>query len=201
MSPFAGKIIFLNAPPGAGKDTIAMTMRELYDVNIMSFKTPMFAIASAMVGLDMDTFMMNYHDREKKENPSDVFLGMSARELLIAISEEFCKPKFGSDYFGVVAARAMNSHTLKHDGYVFSDCGFDEEVVPIANKFGKENCIVIQFTGQGRYNFAGDSRNWLSEDSHGIQTICLDCPNQDCTAEDFVAYLIDQMKTGMRASR
>lgn len=191
MSPFAGKIIFLNAPPGAGKDTIANHISATYGTEIVSFKKPMFAIASAMVGMTIPEFMIHYDDRQKKEFPCNEFLGMSARSLLIAISEEFCKPKFGNDYFGKVAAASMNIETLNSVGYVFSDCGFVSEVHPIAEKFGNDACRVVQFSGQGSYEFGADSRGWIDMEPHGIITSRLAVTNDGYTIDEYTNYLIE----------
>lgn len=179
-------IIFLNAPKGAGKDTIAKAMSAISGINVMSFKEPMFKIASSMTGLSLATFMKLYEDREKKENPCEEFLGMSARNLLISISEEFCKPKFGVDYFGKMAVKKMTSSQFAYTGYVFSDSGFLSEIIPIAEMYGAENCFVVQFTGQGSETFDGDSRDWVDAEAHGVTTIKMNRKNEgDVTPFEF----------------
>lgn len=179
-------IIFLNAPKGAGKDTIAKAMNALSGIQEMSFKEPMFKIAAAMTGLSLATFMKLYEDREKKENPCEEFLGMSARNLLISISEEFCKPKFGIDYFGKMAVKKMNSSHFIRTGYVFSDSGFLSEILPIAEMYGASNCFVVQFVGQGSESFDGDSRDWVDAEAHGVTTIKMNRKNEgDVTPFEF----------------
>jgi hypothetical protein len=184
------KVLFLNSPPGSGKDTMSDLLRGLTACKQVSFKEPMFDIAAAMVGMTRNEFLMHYNDREKKENPCEEFLGMSGRNLLISISEDFCKPKFGKDYFGKVAAKKLNYIPL---GAVFSDCGFIEEVVPVAEKVGYERCVIVQFVGQGRYDFSGDSRDWVDGSSIGVKTIRLQKENLNIRPFEYAKYIIEEV--------
>lgn len=186
-----GNIIFLNAPKLAGKDTIAKALNDLTNCNIMSFKEPMFKIAAAMTGLSLATFMKYYEDREMKENPCDAFMGLSGRNLLIKISEEFCKPNFGEEYFGKVAVKKMNSRDFYRTGYVFSDSGFYSEIVPIAEMYGASNCFVVQFVRQGSESFEGDSRDWVSAENIGVTTIKMTRKNDnDVTPQEFAEDIL-----------
>lgn len=187
-------IILLNSPPGCGKDTIAKTLNWMDGSEIMEFKKPMFKIASAIVGLAVEEFLKLYSDRTKKENPCEEFLGMSGRQLLIDISESFCKPRFGEEYFGRVAANGMNFDHFSNYGYVFSDSGFLSEVFPLARKFGKESITIVQFTGQGVVDFGNDSRNWVDGTPHGIRTIRMPISNDNMTPMQYTELVIQEVK-------
>ncbi len=191
MSETGNSIIFLNAPKGAGKDTIAAALECLFGTSKIAFKEPMFAIACAMTGMSLSAFMKTYSDRNKKENPCEEFLGMSGRDLLISISEEFCKPKFGEDYFGRMALKKMNSSHFKRTGYVFSDSGFHSEIVPIAEMYGPQNCFIVQFVGQGSESFEGDSRDWVNAEDIGVTTIKMNRKNEgDVTQYEFAEDVV-----------
>lgn len=190
-----GHIILLNAPAGAGKNTIARELTEVFGMVEMQFKSPMYKIASAMVGLSVEQFLEFYADREKKEKPCEEFLGMSGRQLLIDISESFCKPRFGDEYFGRVAANSMNRFEFETYGYVFSDSGFISEVRPLARKFGAGNVTIVQFTGQGVNDFGNDSRTWVDGTDIGVATVRLTLPNSQVSPEDYAKYVIESVRS------
>ena len=157
--PLAGKCIILNSPPNAGKDFAAETIKSMYGAEVCSFKKPMFDIAKTMTGLDEKAFMEIYNNRERKESPQRAFYGYSPRSFMIWLSEDVCKPHFGKDYFGKVAA----SNSCTERGTVFSDGGFPEEIAPLVAKFGAENVLIVRFTRNGAV-YEGDSRDYIKEE-------------------------------------
>lgn len=194
-------VILLNAPPGAGKDTIAKAICEIFPAFSihMEMKAPMFRIAAALTGMSEEKFRQLYSIREKKENPCEEFLGYSGRELFIDISENVCKPRFGNQYFGKVAARTIKNHLdrVPDAQFVFSDSGFVDEMLPVAEVVGKENVVVVQFTGMGSNEFvsssgAKDSRNFVDGTPYGIKTIKIK-PNENVTPTEYALYLLDEV--------
>lgn len=90
------------------------------------------------------------------------------REMLIHVSEDVLKPLFGQDVFGKAAVKYLKSRTEDlTDPVVISDCGFVDEMFPIINFFGKENCHVIKVKRPG-YNFGGDSRSYVDIEKLGL---------------------------------
>jgi len=189
----SNKIILLNAPKGSGKNTIAEALHKNYNTVLHSFKSPIFEIAAKMVGMHFDDFLKLYDDRRKKEFPCEECLGYSCRELFIAISEDFCKPKFGLSYFGKIAANNMDSVHLEKYGYVFSDSGFIEEIIPIADKFGKDKCVIVQFTGQDSNNFTGDSRGWVDGRPVGIHTVKIEMSNKNISPAEYANHILEKI--------
>lgn len=153
------KIIILNAPPGAGKDTIGK-MISFYSPSdqcrIISFKEPMFDIALAILGKEnYQRFMLVYDDREQKERPQTFLMGMSPREFMIWISEDVIKPKFGKDYFGV----RFNQKVKECDApVVCTDGGFPDEIIALINAGNEVKLCRLHRDG---FTFAGDSRNYI----------------------------------------
>lgn len=152
------KIIILNAPPGAGKDTIGKMLAQYSPIqcSILSFKAPMFNIALAILGnkryLD---FLDEYNDRERKEKPKTFLMGMSPREFMIWISEDVIKPKFGKDYFGVM----FNERIKDYEGHVIcTDGGFSSEIIALINAGHEVKLCRLHRDG---FAFAGDSRNYI----------------------------------------
>lgn len=147
-------IIILNGAPGCGKDTTGHFLQEA-GMLIYSFKKPMFDIARAVLPEDsFGFFMRDYNDREQKERPQDYLGGLSIRQFMIHISEQWVKPTFGGSHFGKLAAD--NISTLDT---VVTDGGFPAEVVPLLQKGHK---IVIVRLHRKNCTFAGDSRAMLT---------------------------------------
>lgn len=160
------KIIILNGPPGSGKDVIAVELVKHLKGQQLEFKTALHNIAIAMTGLTREQYFTIYNDRPIKEIPNDALLGFSPRGLLIHISEVMCKPHFGKDYFGKLSSVDCARHIYSKD-CVFSDGGFPDEVHVLADRFGKENIILVHLH-RGETNFMLDSRDYIDID--GIKT-------------------------------
>ena len=179
--PLKGKIILLNGSMGTGKDVAADQLAEALGCYKHEFKSTIFNIALAITGLSREAFFALYNDRDIKENPRPEFFGMSARELMIWISEDVCKPKFGKQYFGKPAANGIDPEV----GAVFSDSGFPEEVYPLAERFGAENIYVVRFTRNGSEYDENDSRRFLTEQGCPKGTNFINLTN-DGDLNDFV---------------
>lgn len=152
------KIIILNAPPGAGKDTIGKLIEEHSPkrVRMVSFKQPMFNIALAILGARRyGDFIMAYNDRDTKEKPLDFLMGMSPRQFMIWISEDVIKPKFGNDYFG----KRFDETARESDWPIIcTDGGFPDEVIALVESGHDVKLCRLHRRGFG---FDGDSRNYI----------------------------------------
>ena len=179
---FEGKVLLLNAPIGCGKDYASDRISLALGCKQLEFKAPMFKIAMVMTGLSEGSFFEIYDDRERKEVPQEEFYGLSPRDFMIWISEDVCKPKFGKEYFGEVAARCSNPHT----GTIFSDSGFPEEVSPLVQKYGAENVYVCQFDRGGSKFESNDSRGFLSREDLPSGVVFLPFMHNDGCIQDFV---------------
>lgn len=149
------KLIILNAPPGAGKDTVADIIVKLgICKEKVSFKSPMFNVAKGILSSDeFDEFIKNYDDREYKESPHEFLGGMTVREFMIWISESVMKPVFGDDVFGKRLAKSLG------DGcYICADGGFASEIKPLIDS-GVEVTLIRLF--RPGYTFDGDSRYYI----------------------------------------
>ncbi len=105
-----------------------------------------------------------YESRKMKETPLELFDGLSVRQAMIKVSEEVIKPSYGNQYFGVAAANELVDGALN----IFSDGGFEEEIVPLIEVVGKENFFVIRLE-RYRCNFDNDSRNYLKHYDYKIK--------------------------------
>ena len=208
MKHVNGKVVLImNAPPGSGKDTLAgdddwcqrvgdMLLVDYQfdkggpfscDVEHVSFKSAMFDILPSIlrVGLDPESvneFYDRYYDRALKEQPWDKLGGLSPRQFLILLSEDFMKQVFGKDVFGKFSARLASYPVYGVGGEVcvFSDGGFVEEVNEVVKAVGAENVYVLQWEAEG-CSFDNDSRRYLSSDEiiDGVRFVKLACNPKD----------------------
>jgi hypothetical protein len=149
-------IIIFNGPPGSGKDEAAAYFKR-HGFKHLSFKYVLFQKTISFFGVDEKWFMNGYNDRSIKEQPEELLEGMSRREAMIYVSEDITKPVLGNDIFGVCVAREIE------DGknYVISDGGFEEELLPLINRVGADNIVLVQLTREG-CDYSSDSRRYFN---------------------------------------
>lgn len=154
------KLIILNAPAGAGKDSIANELlRQNYVDAVVSMKEPAFEILkSMMTAKEFHEFQVRYDNRETKESPWPV-IGMSPRQMMIHISESVVKPVFGKEQFGKILSEKLPDGDLP---IVCSDGGFPDEIMALARS-GRHQIVIVRLHRAG-YTFDGDSRNYISLD-------------------------------------
>tara|TARA_R110002020_G_scaffold123630_1_gene280354 strand:+ start:428 stop:997 length:570 start_codon:yes stop_codon:yes gene_type:complete len=152
-------VIIFNGPPGSGKDECAKHFTKL-NSSIGSIheenKSHLLQLALLITGLDEDEWMSRYLDRELKDTPWDKCGGLSQREFYIKISEEWCKPLFGRDYFGKRSADRVKKSSASC--FFFSDGGFHNETTAIRN--GCDNMVIFRLHRDG-YDFSNDSRDYI----------------------------------------
>ena len=149
-------IIIFNGPPGSGKDEAATYFKRC-GFKHLSFKHVLFKETISFFGVDKDWFMAGYNDRSVKERPEELLEGMSRREAMIYVSEDITKPTFGNDVFGVFVANEVEDG----EDYAISDGGFEEELVPLINRVGADNIVLVQLTREG-CDYSSDSRRYFN---------------------------------------
>lgn len=153
--------LILNAPPEAGKDTIAdLLLIDLLASKVpaqkIAFKDDLYKAMADFYKLSLEYVIFICTKRIYKDTLHSTFskeLGLTPRQGIIHVSEDICKPKFGKDYFGVCAAKA-----LKRGVNIFSDGGgWYEELIPVIKASGK--LIICRMHREG-YDFSKDSRSY-----------------------------------------
>jgi hypothetical protein len=191
MNPLSNKILLLNAPSGAGKDTIGKCLQDTYGCELKAFKTALYCSAYPFANCNNYGQFIHYcTDRTLKEKRSGYFRGMSPRDFLIFVSEVMTKPNFGKDFFGKKSADSISIGDFER-GVVFTDSGFIEETLPIINEFSGNNIYIIQFTGQGFNDFEGDSRNFI--EPREAHTIKMRQKNEDIKPEVFTRLIMQEV--------
>lgn len=150
------RVVFLNGPPGCGKDTAGnYIVGALPRAKAFKLAGPLKDATHALYGLGnvaTDAF------EAVKNDASLEFFGISPRQAYIAVSEKAVKPAFGVEFFGAVLARRMKM--WGGDLAVITDSGFADEAKPIVQYWGARNCLLMRMHRDG-CTFAGDSRSHL----------------------------------------
>jgi hypothetical protein len=170
------KIILLNAPPRAGKDTAARAIisalrddgrRALVPekdlpsyTDIVGFSHELKELTHRAYGLDLP------HDafEQAKAVPQTCFGGKTPREAYIHFSEEVMKPAFGQNIFGklFVARLAHLKKTEPNRLVVVPDSGFVPEAEEVIRSFAQNNVLLLKIDAQRRgCTYEGDSRNYV----------------------------------------
>lgn len=149
-------IVLFNGPPRSGKDAGADYFKKNYGWKHLSFKYQLYKETCNYFGCDYEWFMERYDDRSVKEVPHVDLGHMSCREAMIYVSEQIVKPKRGLDYFGQLVANEID---LTKD-YAISDGGFVDELIPVVEKVGSKNFVLVQLTRDGE-DYSSDSRRYF----------------------------------------
>lgn len=216
MYKFTGKVLLCNAPPNAGKDSITEALCKALGSSHSEFKEELYKATANLFKVPYGVLRGLAVDRETKEEVNDLLYltipqynrlcrvtggefaeaeeemaFITPREALIYTSEVHIKPMYGKTYFGEKAAEAMDLEK----GAIFSDSGFNEEMMPIIEKVGKDNVYVVKFTREGADDFEGDSRDWL-EVPKGVA--CLETTN-DGTIQELADEILSWLENSHKA--
>ena len=148
-------IMLFNGPPQSGKDAAADYFKGK-GWKHLSFKYQLYRETCRYFDCNYDWFMERYDDRSVKEVPHMDLGHMSCREAMIYVSEHVIKPKRGLDYFGLQVANEID--VTKN--YAISDGGFIDELIPVINRVGSNNFVLVQLTREG-CDYSTDSRRYF----------------------------------------
>jgi len=166
MSP---KIILVNGPPRAGKDT---AQEAVQNSTRCKFAQAVKEGAHAAFGLDPREYPMDVFEAVKDE-PNVLFFGKTPREAYIAYSEMFMKPFTGDQQvFGKLLARWIDNWVENNPDinrpFIVTDSGFRDEAVALVEEFGAGNIKLIRVHREG-CNFDNDSRSYIKLDDLGVE--------------------------------
>lgn len=162
------KLVLFNGPRHSGKDTAALRCIETFDAYHFKMSGPIKAAIKAAFEL---------HDEEVdylesiKTFDSSLLFGKSYVNAQISFSEDWVKPFFGTQAFGLLAERHLRKVMDRFPGqglFVCSDSGFDHEAFPLVELFGKKNVLLVRIFRDGK-TFEGDSRSYIH--LKGVPTI------------------------------
>jgi len=154
------KIVILNCPPRGGKDTIAEgIIKRSPDFGMASFKGKLIEIALMVSGIPLEEWEHRYNS-ENKELPWSKLGGLSQRNYLIKISEDWVKPVHGKRYFGDRVLEYIQRNSKNN--FIIPDGGFEEEVLPLKEGLTPNSLLILQWGREG-CTFEYDSRDFITD--------------------------------------
>lgn len=178
------RIVIFNCPPRSGKDTIADLICNNYlNTEKRSFKDKLFEIALLVSNVSKEEWFERY--KSLKEIPWDKLGGLSQREYLIKISEDWIKPTHGENYFGVSLAKSIIDDGM----YIIPDGGFDSEISPVVESFTEESVLILQW-GRNDCTFKNDSRDYIQS----YPQITIQLPDNNGTIREMYNLVVNDIK-------
>jgi len=159
-------VVMFSGPPKVGKDSVAQAVRTLIDnetdvPTLMDhFARPMREAAMNLAGYDPKDFALY---NSIKDTGLSVLNGGTIRELMIGLSENFMKARYGSDFWGRCVANA-NQITREKPGVIFiPDLGFPDELRYIEHLVGPDQVVTVRLS-RPKIDWANDSRRYVESD-------------------------------------
>jgi hypothetical protein len=151
-------IVFLNGPPGCGKDHLGDVLNTQLAFRRDKFAAPITGGVAGMFGLNH--LEIEQYRNASKDYPADIFGGMTPREVWISFSEQWAKPVFGQMIFGYLAAERCRQTFMTR--VVFTDSGFEPEARAVCEAV-EGHKLLIRIHREGK-SFEGDSRGYFEPD-------------------------------------
>lgn len=157
------KLILINAPPYAGKDTAALALRRYHNVTWgVLIERMSMPLKRAFAGImDLDCFQGVVEPWESRKEQEISILGTSYRQFQIDLSEKHMKHLYGENIF----ARLLYSRIEEYLNttkmlIVVPDCGFQIELDYLLDKISHSDIMLIQIERPDS-TFDNDSREWV----------------------------------------
>lgn len=167
------KIVLFNAPKNVGKDMICdFLVGEFENSEKFEFKKHLVRLCKIIYSISDDDWD-KYSSREYKE--VKMFNGKSIRDILIEVSEEVIKPKYGRDYFGILTGKDIDNSSSEY--FFGSDCGFYEEVESAAKDVVTSQVPLLFRIFKDGHDFSGDSRGYIDKEKASIFFKVVDIEN------------------------
>ena len=149
------KIILINGPPRAGKDTAAnVMMRNLRVSRHHKLSAP---LKSSIATMFRFTSSEALDIESNKDVPLEMFHGRTYRQAQIA-QFEMLEKHFGPKILGELAVKRMRDMAAGH--VIISDAGRDDEIIPLKEQYGSK-AIYYLFISRPGCTFNNDIRHKL----------------------------------------
>tara|TARA_R110002167_G_C12707228_1_gene655097 strand:- start:11082 stop:11636 length:555 start_codon:yes stop_codon:yes gene_type:complete len=165
------QIIFLNGPPGCGKDHAATVLG--------GFRMKMAKELKERTHAACLLFDRNGRPRPHdffeavKDKPNALFGGSTPRAAYIAMSEGFIKPIFGDSALGMWLADSISNMAHPANDFLITDSGFRGEAEEVVDRFGAPMCTLLRIHRAG-YDYSNDSRGYIDLSDLGVRSADVD---------------------------
>ncbi len=170
-------LILISGPPRAGKNRAGVCLNEWLGGDHFALSNQLKRMTHTYFGLGNELPPLHFEDI--KDLPAPQFGGLTPRQAYIRFSEEIMKPRFGSEYLGLVASQRVARNRDLGRVSVVSGVGFAEEIAPLIEAAGHSHTLHIRVRPIGGGDGSGaDSREDLDLSRMGVDTIEL--TNRNC---------------------
>lgn len=147
------KIILLNGAPQSGKDTLAKYLEKEVRAKHLKYAAKVREIAGIIHP------KVNFWDETIKDIALECLSFQTPREILIKVGMAL-RTGLDKNVWVESLAEQIEAEYWGKTIAVVSDCGFQNEVDVMIQRFGEQNVLLIQIYRNG-YTFENDSRNYV----------------------------------------
>lgn len=185
----AVQLVLLNGPPRSGKDTLATLLRDAVAdqerMAIIPIADHLKTLTHAFYGLPPDT--PPKHFEACKDEPSDLFFGLTPRQAYIFMHDKVIKPLHGPRFLGYIYARKIA--TIVRDiqtplTVICPDSGCSDENLPALEKLPYGAACLVRIHKKG-CDYDGDNRGYFSYKNRpdlGVREFDIENPDGDPAA-------------------
>ena len=151
------KIVLLNGAPSSGKDTLANYLRNSDEFLHWKYANKVRENAQLFYP------QINWWDDCIKDTHLDALKGRTPRQILIKIGL-MARTEIDVNIWVDALANEIEEYQAGlgiDNTFVISDCGFQNEVDVMVDRFGIENVLLVRIYREG-YTFENDSRNYVT---------------------------------------
>lgn len=149
-------IVFINGPPSSGKTTAARFLSSRLK-NCAEFESSM-CLRGALRWMLAIPYGSDPFSPQNKDLPMQELNGLTPRQAMIKLAQDYMKPLFGDDVFGHVVVRHMAGAIWSNA--IVSGLGFDLEALVIVKAFKGYQIECLKLYKEG-CSFDNDSRDYL----------------------------------------
>jgi len=183
-------IVFVNAQPRAGKDTLADALVDSMGFIKMRQAEPIRRALAGFFDLPIST-IDEIVDNHKGKSLESLY-GAEIRDLMIDFSENWAKKKMGTTIFGRLFTRKLDRFITMNKSVVVADAGFDHETDPVVKAFQDRACILLVRLFRGPVEMEKwDSRHRLDPKRWGIDSIDI---HNDGTRQDMQSEAVRRVR-------
>lgn len=140
------RIIFVQGPNGAGKDTAGEIIARALGRGATLGKFAAILREETCDALGIPHSWIPFLDAHKEDPTIPELRGKTWRQNLIHESEQVKKPEHGKDYYGQRAKERYLPCLELGQILVFTDSRFKEEAVPLMDEVGIDACAVLRIS-------------------------------------------------------
>lgn len=169
-------LVFLNGPPGCGKDSGAEAVQQILNrrpnVSAVQMKMAEGLKRSVLVDAGLPYGTPLHTLEAEKDIPKAIWGGVSFRQRCIIKSENYMKPQFGKQVYGRLFVQSLRAWAeaitdlelpFEKNVVLVTDTGFFDETLPVLEEVPERNVALARIHAEERgKTFENDSRSYIT---------------------------------------